>query len=113
MPKIDNRWTVGNVATFLGILATLLSVLGIAYAQGQSWGDLSNRVGVLESTARQSVSDSRTLIELRTDVAYIKQAVQNLTRDLQSASSPLPCPPDQPVLVASHCRASAGLAFYE
>ena len=105
MPKIENRWTWGNLAAVLAALATMITIGITVHTWGQEWGKLLTRVDGLEETARQSATDSRTLIELRTDVAYIKQAIQNLSRDLQSASVELPCPPSQPILVVSHCRA--------
>lgn len=113
MPQIENRWTWQGIVTLLGLLATATALYQSSRAEGEWRGEISQRVEALETDARQASIDSRTLIRVEQDVAYIKQAVQNLTRDLQSASSPLPCPPDQPILVASHCRASAGLAFYE
>lgn len=111
MPKIENRWTWGNVAAVIAAVATMITIGITIHTWGQEWGKLLTRVDGLEETARQSATDSRTLIELRTDVAYIKQAVQNLSRDLQSASSTLPCPPDRPVLVASYCRGSVTASY--
>lgn len=106
MPEWKNQWTTGNIVQLVTLFITIAGV-------GVAIGNFSARLEQVEIAALQSNSDSRALIRVEQDVAYIKQAVQNLTRDLQSASSPLPCPPDQPILVASHCRASAGLAFYE
>lgn len=107
MPKIENRWTWGNVAA----VATMITIGITIHQWGKEWGSLLNRVAGLEEKADQAAADSRTLIELRTDVAYIKQAVQNLSRDLQSASSTLPCPPDRPVLVASYCRGGVTASY--
>lgn len=113
MPKIENRWTWGQIASVIAAMATLITLSVTIHAWGKEWGDLLRRVSILEATASQSVSDSRTLIQLSTDVAYIKQAVQNLTRDLRSASSPIPCPTDQPIYVASYCRSQAALGLGE
>lgn len=112
MAKIENRWTWGNVAAVIAAVATMLTIGITIYTWGQEWGKLLTRVEGLEITARQSATDSRTLIELRTDVAYIKQAIQNLSREIQAASTPLPCPPEQPVLVTAHCR-GVGLASFD
>lgn len=105
MPKFENRFTTGNLIQIVGLTITIATI-------GISIGIMKAEIEGLKEAARQSASDSRALIELRTDVAYIKQAVQNLSRDLRTASSPIPCPSDQPVLVASYCR-SASSAFIE
>lgn len=101
MPQIEPKWTTGNVATFLGIVVTFLTLLAMSYGWGQAWGELSNRVTALEGTARQSATDSRTLLELKIDVAYIKRAVQDIRGD--GRTSDLGCSIRDPARVASVC----------
>ena len=104
MPKFENRFTTGNLIQIVGLIITIVTI-------GISIGIMKAEIEGLKESARQSASDSRALIELRTDVAYIKQAVQNLSRDLRTASSPIPCPVEQPVLVASYCRSISSVAM--
>lgn len=96
--KFENRFTTGNLVQIVGLIGTIIS-LGIAI------GIFKTEIESLKETARQSISDSRTLIRVESDVAYIKQAIQNLSRDLRTASGTLPCSEDRPILVASYCRA--------
>ena len=101
MPKFENRITTGNVAQLLALLATVISV-GIAI------GNFSSRLDRMEEIAVQSVSDSRTLIELRTDVAYIRRSLDRMESNQAVIHVPNMCPDDQPILVASHCRSTPG-----
>lgn len=108
MNKVENRWTWGNVVTMLGTLVTMLTIIGVAYAWGQSWGEMNRRVMALETSSIQSAADSRALIEVRSDVAYIRRALDRLMNGVGSASFSDTCPADRPIFVSSHCRSSPG-----
>lgn len=94
---IENRWTIGNVVQLVGLGATIVS-LGIAI------GSFNVRMDRLEETARQSVSDSRTLIRVEERLASIERSLSQL-RSIAATGS-ISCPDSQPVLVASYCRAA-------
>lgn len=96
--QIDPRWSIGNIVSLIALLSTILSV-------GAIWGTTNARLEKLESGYNQAAMDSRTLIELRKDVAYIRDSIQRIERATNVASSPIAiCPTDRPVLVASYCR---------
>ena len=97
---VENRWTWGNIVSLVALGSTILSV-------GVAWGTVNARMDKMEEGYRQASMDSRTLIEVSKDVAYIKdsiQAMQRMTAAIWSTQPPLSCPTEQPVLVASHCR---------
>lgn len=98
--QVETKWTLGNIVS-----ATTL--VGLIISLGFTYGQVSSRIDRLEEVSRQSSLDSRTLIEVSKDVAYIKdsiQAMQRMTAAIWSTQPPLSCPTEQPVLVASHCR---------
>lgn len=95
---IENKWTVQGIAQLIGLVVTIIG-MGIAI------GSFNSRLLAVEESSRQSSLDSRTLIRVESDVAYIKESIQRIERANALASAPIPlCPTERPILVASHCR---------
>lgn len=99
--RITDNVSLGNV---LSILVSLATLGGLLIAGGVAWGAMDQRMKKLEVGYDQAALDSRTLIEVRTDVIYIKKAIERMERATSLASSPTMCPSEKPVLVATHCR---------
>lgn len=96
--SIDPKWSVGNIVS----VATLI---GLIISLGYTYGQVVKRLESLEAASQQSNLDSRTLIRVESDVAYIKESIQRIERATSLASLPVSmCPNEKPVLVASHCR---------
>lgn len=93
---LENKWTWGNVTQLVALVTTIVG-LGIAI------GTFNTKLEALEVSAVQSAADSRTLIEVKQDVAYIKDAVKQF-QSIASAALPVSCPMEQPVRVAAYCR---------
>lgn len=101
---IENKWTWGNVASVVASVSGLIGLIAGIWLWGGQWGTLQERVQNLERIGAQSSLDSRTLIELRTDVAYIKSAIQDIRAYAAASAISIACPDSQPILVASYCR---------
>lgn len=93
----EGKWTFLNTLQIAAPVVTLLAL-------GAGGGVLLTKVDALERNAVQSALDSRTLIEVKQDVAYIKDAVKAF-QTIASATYPISCPSDSPVRVAAYCRA--------
>lgn len=93
----ESRWTFLNTLQIAAPIVTLLAV-------GAGGGVFMTKLDTLEKNAVQSSLDSRTLIEVQKDVAYIKDAVKAF-QTIASATYPISCPSDSPVRVAAYCRA--------
>lgn len=99
--NVENRWTSGNISV---VITLLVMVVGL----GVTYGQVMTRLETVEEASKQSVIDSRTLIRVENDVAYIKESIQRIERAAMTASTPFAmCPTEKPILVASHCRSSA------
>lgn len=95
---VENKWTVQGIAQLVGLVVTIIG-MGIAI------GSFNYRLVAVEEASKQSSLDSRTLIRVESDVAYIKESIQRIERATSLASAPLSmCPTEKPILVASHCR---------
>lgn len=96
--NVENRFSVGSIVSSITLIGLIIS-LGITY------GQVTSRIERLESVSQQSNVDSRTLIKVESDVAYIKESIQRIERSGSLASAPFAmCPSEKPVLIASHCR---------
>lgn len=96
--NVENRLSVGSIVSSLTLVGLIVS-LGVTY------GQVTSRLESLEVASKQSSLDSRTLIRVENDVAYIKEYIQRMERAAMTASGPLAmCPTEKPILVASHCR---------
>lgn len=94
---IENRWTWANIA----ILVTLG---GTIFGTGVSFGTLSSRMEKMEEGYRQSSIDSRTLIEVSKDVAYIKDSLSRIMSQSAVTAASSICPTDRPIWVAPYCK---------
>lgn len=70
-PQIKNEISVGTIVTLVGLVGT---VLGFGIAIGSAQGDIAQ----LKTTQMQSMSDSRALIKLQSDMDYLKSAIDDL-----------------------------------
>ena len=70
-PRIKNEISIGTIATLIGLVAT---VLGFGVAIGGAQQDIAQ----LKTTQTQSMSDSRALIKLQSDMDYLKSAIDDL-----------------------------------
>lgn len=105
--NIDPKVSLGNI---ISIGVSLTTLIGVVLSVGVAWGAADKRIQVLESGYQQSSLDSRTLIRVESDVAYIKESIQRIERANALASAPIPlCPTERPILVASHCRSYPSL----
>lgn len=96
--NVENKFTSGNISVLITLFVLVVSLAA-------TYGQVMNRLENVEKSAVQSSIDSRTLIEVSKDVAYIKEGIQRLERATSLASMPVSmCPTEKPVLVASHCR---------
>lgn len=96
--NVDSRFSVGS-------LVSSLTLIGMIVALGVTYGQVTTRLESVEAATKQSHIDSRTLIEVGKDVAYIKESIQRIERASSMASVPLAlCSSEKPILVASHCR---------
>lgn len=70
-PQIKNEISIGTIVTLVGLVGT---VLGFGVAIGGAQGDIAQ----LKTTQIQSMSDSRALIKLQSDMDYLKSAIDEL-----------------------------------
>lgn len=105
---VERKWTTGNIFAVITAAATLVTLVATIFIWGGEWGKLLERVGNLEKIGVQSAIDSRTLIQLQTDVAYIKEAVKDIRAFSASASFIDACPEESPIRVAAYCRSMPG-----
>lgn len=103
--SLDRKISLGSI---ISIIVSLITLIGVFMSVGVAWGAMDERMKKLEIGYNQASLDSRTLIEVSKDVAYIKDSILRIERAASMASHNLPyrgtCPDDKPVLVASYCR---------
>lgn len=71
MPTFKSEISVGHIATWIGLLVT---IVGMGIAIGQDRTDIAN----LKAAQVQTTQDSRALIKLQTDMDYLKRAVDEI-----------------------------------
>ena len=71
MPTFKSEISVGHIATWFGLLVT---IIGMGIAIGQDRTDIAN----LKAAQVQTTQDSRALIRLQTDMDYLKRAVDEI-----------------------------------
>jgi hypothetical protein len=71
MPTIKGEISVGHIATWAGLLVT---IIGVGIAIGQDRSDIA----MLKAQQVQTIQDSRALIRLQSDMDYLKKAVDEL-----------------------------------
>lgn len=102
MPPIENKVSLGSIVSSITLIGLIVS-LGVTY------GQVTSRIERLEAVSQQFNIDSRTLIRVENDVAYIKESIQRIERAASMAAAPLAvCSSEKPILVASHCRSLPG-----
>lgn len=105
--SLDRKISLGSI---ISIIVSLITLIGVFMSVGVAWGAMDERMKKLEIGYNQASLDSRTLIEVSKDVAYIKESILRIERAASLASAPLSlCPTEKPILVASHCRSYPSL----
>lgn len=70
-PRVKNEITVGSIASWITILCT---IVGFGVAIGQDRTDIA----YLKAQQSQTAQDSRALIRMEADMAYIKRTLDEL-----------------------------------